>query len=288
MPKNNKSKRADLINESAIETEACDPPSPSTSDPDGDADAIQGRDHLSGKILNEIRLMKEDFSLKLNGLLAAVDSIKGDIRDISGRLTQAETRISDAEDNITTLQSKTGRVDKDLTALILKVDELENRNRRSNLRLIGLPEGTEGRDAALFLETWLPEVLGSANFPSPLIIERAHRLTGPKPAPDARPRALIMKFLNFRDKERVLYIARNKGRVMYENHHVMFFPDLSADLHKQRRQFDGIKQELRAMDIRYGLMFPAKLRVTFKGQTHIFESPSAAEVFLKKIKRIDV
>lgn len=33
-----------------------------------------------------------------------------------------------------------------------KVDDLENRSRRNNLRLVGFPEGVEGRDAVSFVE----------------------------------------------------------------------------------------------------------------------------------------
>lgn len=40
------------------------------------------------------------------------------------------------------------------------MDELENRCRRSNLRLVGLPEKTEQWDMASFLQTWLMELLG--------------------------------------------------------------------------------------------------------------------------------
>lgn len=36
------------------------------------------------------------------------------------------------------------------------VDDLENRARRQNLRLIGFPEGVEGKNAEAILQEWLP------------------------------------------------------------------------------------------------------------------------------------
>lgn len=63
-----------------------------------------------------------------------------------------------------------------MTALAWKIDDLENRSRRSNLRLLGLPEKSEGNDACTFLENWLPEALDMEPLRKPLAIERAHRI----------------------------------------------------------------------------------------------------------------
>ena len=74
----------------------------------------------------------------------------------------------------------------------------------------------------------------------PLCIEWAHRLPAPVgPRNQPSPRVLILKFLNFQDKIRVIPKARAKGKVMYEDQEIMFFPDLSADLHQKRKGYDG-------------------------------------------------
>lgn len=83
------------------------------------------------------------------------------------------------------------------------MDDLKNRSRRLNLRVIGLPERTEKGDAVAFLQTWLPKVLGLDTFPNPLVIERARRLQGQQ-TPNGPPHAIIMKFLNYQDKVRVM------------------------------------------------------------------------------------
>ena len=80
------------------------------------------------------------------------------------------------------------------------MEDLENRSRRSNVRLIGLPENAEGKDACIFLEKWIPEMLGAGSFSAPLAIERAHRVPSGRPKPNAPPRALLIKFLNYKDK----------------------------------------------------------------------------------------
>ncbi len=93
-----------------------------------------------------------------------------------------------------------------------------------------------------------------------------------------------MKFLNFQDKVRVMRAARAKGRIVYGEQEVKFFPDLSAELLHQRRHFDCVKQQLRSLNINYGLIYPAKLRLTVDGQSREFEDPSDAEKLIQGIQ----
>ncbi len=116
-----------------------------------------------------------------------------------------------------------------------------------------------------------------------LAIERAHRIGYMrKTAADAKsiPRVMIVKFLDYRDKERVMRAARVKKDVLFQNHRIMFFPDLSAEVNKQRRQFDEVKKQLRAKGLMYDLIFPARLRVTVDGHAHVFQSPTEVNDFL--------
>lgn len=54
------------------------------------------------------------------------------------------------------------------------IDDLENRSRRCNLRLVGLPEGMEGRDAVTFMKTWLPSYLNLTTKTGKIKLDRAH------------------------------------------------------------------------------------------------------------------
>ncbi len=76
-------------------------------------------------------------------------------------------------------------------------------------------------------------------------------------AADAKstPKVMIVKFLDYRDKERVMRAARAKKNVLFQNHRIMFFPDLSAELNKQQRQFDEVKKKLRAKGLVYDSSF---------------------------------
>ncbi len=234
-------------------------------------------------VIQAINSMKVDMASQFETVLSAVQDIKNQFAECFGRLTQTEERISQTEVSVSTLQSTTNAHEKKITALAWKIDDLENRSRRSNLRLLGLPEKSEGNDACTFLENWLPEALDMEPLRKPLAIERAHRIGYMrKTAADTKsiPRVMIVKFLDYRDKKRVMRAARAKKDVLFQNHRIMFFPDLSAEVNKQRRQFDEVKKKLRAKGLMYGFIFPARLRVTVDGHTHVFQSPSEVNDFL--------
>lgn len=163
--------------------------------------------------------------------------------------------------------------------------DLEARSRRSNVRLVNLPEGAEGEDTCGFLESWIPEVLELQSLRGKITVERAHRL-GPRRQhkTDSTPRTLIMKFLNYKDKEAVMKAARAKTQVLYKNHPVRFYQDTTAETHKKIKEFEEARRQLRSLGLRYGMIPPGRLIVTYKERSHMFNSADEAERFIKKIQ----
>ena len=105
--------------------------------------------------------------------------------------------------------------DQRLDTLEQQIVELQDRSRRNNLRLIGLPEGTEKDDPVGFLRHSLP-----VWFPSladkEIEIERAHRIYSnfqAKANSTKRPRVLIFKLLRYNDRDVILRKARINGPV---------------------------------------------------------------------------
>ncbi len=88
---------------------------------------------------------------------------------------EAEERIVQTEKDVTALQQKAGQLEDTVETLKSKIQDPEDRTRRSNLRLVGLPEKTEGPNMCSFLENWLPNALGDTLIPTP-VTERAHRV----------------------------------------------------------------------------------------------------------------
>ena len=116
------------------------------------------------------------------------------------------------------------------TVLLERVDDLENRSRRSNLRIVNIPEGSErDQDPTKFISDLLMTVTGPDVFNSPPEIERAHRSLGPRPgeAGAEKPRTFIVKFLCFQEKEKVLRWAR-QHKMDYRGSELRVYPDISA------------------------------------------------------------
>lgn len=83
-----------------------------------------------------------------------------EIRQINDRVKEAENRVSTLEDQLPPMSKAIQSHAQDIAALLNKVDDLENRSRRNNVRLVGVPEKAEGRNLVAFLESWLINAIG--------------------------------------------------------------------------------------------------------------------------------
>lgn len=243
--------------------------------------AIQSLRNDFNAQLHEVR---NEFSTQLHEVVTSNHEIKEAIGTFSERLTAAESRISAAEDQISSLTRVTDTTQEKVHKLVMQMEEIENQRRRCNLKLVGIPEGFEKRDCREFLRAWLPQVL---DIEHQLNIEQAYRL-GTTPSAQnqqqsvTKPRVVLVKFLSYRDRDTVWNAARRK-EVKLDNNPVMFFPDLSPKVQKQRKLFDGVKLRLRHLNRNYGLMFPAQLRIWHEDAWHYFKSAAKADKFIDKL-----
>lgn len=73
--------------------------------------------------------------------------------------------MSTMEDLLATIKNKLRQVEKKLQTLTEKADDMENRTRRDNIRVVGLKEGAEGEQPVAFFERWLPKILNLDTIP---------------------------------------------------------------------------------------------------------------------------
>ncbi|RXN13062.1 LINE-1 type transposase domain-containing 1 [Labeo rohita] len=92
---------------------------------------------------------------KVNTVLVAINDQTVQFQALVERVGQAEERIASVENSTESLQATVADLQKKLSEMSARIDDLENRGRRCNLRLVGLPEGTEGSDLVHFFEKWL-------------------------------------------------------------------------------------------------------------------------------------
>ena len=164
-----------------------------------------------------------------------------------------------------------------------KLDDIENRLRRNNIRMVGLPKQCEGANPIRFLEEWLRETFGESAF-SPLFgIERAHRVPF-RALKDGHPRPLLMKLLNYNNKVTLLQKAREKGEFFYKGSRISLYPDFSPELSKRRAEFTPIKRNLLKSNITYALLYPARLWIMTPNGPQLFDSPRKVAQWLEEYK----
>lgn len=95
-----------------------------------------------------------------------------------------------------------------------RTDDLENRLRRNNLHIRGLPEHSNSQHPCDFAERWLKEMLPEARFSSLFAEERAHRVPACPLPPGAPPRPLLICLLSNKDKVAALQASRKSSSIM--------------------------------------------------------------------------
>jgi hypothetical protein len=126
----------------------------------------------------------------------------------------------------------------DLEANLIKVKSHANENeqysRRCYVRIYGIPEGKNGYDAVLkFCENDLKCAVALDE------IDRTHRVGNSRGV--SKPRAIIVKFLSFQTKLRVLKHRRNlKGSKKFINEDLTFM---------NKALFDMARKDLRGLSV---------------------------------------
>lgn len=221
---------------------------------------------------------------KLSKFSKTLEKISSTLESQSKRITAAEQRVSDVEDTVAGLELRVAEAEKKIKIMADSMDDMENRSRRDNIRILNLEEGTEGKRPIQFFESWLPTVLGLEGSPgtkSRIKIDRAHRRLGPR---GARPHPVIIKLHNSRDKPRIMAALRAKPNLEYEGKKILIHQDLSTAVRERRRAFNSVCQALIDKGIRFSMRFPATLTVNHNSTEHKFETRRGAENVLNTLE----
>ncbi|KAL0173576.1 hypothetical protein M9458_029544 [Cirrhinus mrigala] len=234
--------------------------------------------------------LKEDMSALIKSSLTpiqlSIESFQETVDAFGKRLVTVETTAAENFEALSKAEADIAALKATNEALLDRLDDLENRSRRANLRIINVPEDSEiGTDMVKFTSDLLKDVMGVQVFEKPPELERAHRALAPEPRDGQAPRPIIVCFHRYQEKERALRWAR-QHELQYQGKTLRFYPDLSVALSKKRATFKNIKTMLYQKGIRFRFLYPARLRFTHDGETFTFESAPEAEAFFER--RINV
>lgn len=203
-------------------------------------------------------------------------SIKETLALHTQQLRELEDRVAAVEEDLTDIHNSAAETDGVIKFLLEKVDDLENRSKRNNLRIVGLPEAYTNSDLTRLCSVTIPEALG---LQSPCVVERALQQREGGGA-----KAAIAKYLNYADKALILQRFRSKRNLTIDGHAVLLFADYSIEVSRKRREFSKICTKLFENQIRFALAYPAILNVTTStGQQLTFRDPREAEEYLESL-----
>ncbi len=165
---------------------------------------------------------------------------------------------------------------------------MEDRSRRNNVRLVGLPEGAEGAEGsnvAGFLRVnhskWIPSLKGRD-----IEIDRAHHVYDGGRGSD-RPRTLIFRVLRWHDRSEILKGAWQAYpmKCAQDNVTLLFCPDFSPATTIRRKAFNPVLKKMTALGLQPFLIYPAVIKLRHKGEQKSFDSPQKAEDFISSLSQ---
>ena len=224
-------------------------------------------------IMRAIKDVKHVLENKIDSTAIEVTLIRTNLHKITDRVKATEDSVSTLTTTVDNLGKNMKHLQKRVDLMASQLDDSEGRSRRNNIRIIGVPEKAEGPSADLFVEDLITQGLQPRGLSKFFGVERAHRVPGKRPPPGAPPRTIIARIFHFRDRDTILQEARVAPPVTYQNSKIGLFPDFTLQVQRQRRTFTELKKALRGQNIRYAMLFPAKLRVADGTKTYFFLTP---------------
>ncbi len=258
--------------------------------------AISSED-LDDAIASRIELAFKEHQSTLNSVVNsavrdAMDSVlipalRGLREDIQATNEAKQTR--DRVDSVQAAAREDKRTVTDLKdqleRLTEKMTDMEDRCRRNSVRLVGLPEGMEGNNAAGFLRAnlskWIPSLRGRD-----IEIDRAHRVYDGGRGSN-RPRTLIFRVLRWHDRSDILKGVRQAYTMKCSQSNVtlLFFPDFSPATAIRRKAFGPVLKKMTALGLQPFLIYPAVIKLRHKGEQRSYDSPQKAEDFISSMSQ---
>lgn len=245
--------------------------------------SVDNQGNSSEDLLAEITKM----STTLNKVASDVSIIKSDTTELKNTVSALQTRLDEAEGRIAKVEDSSASIANENKMLTQRVEQLwsrvedhENRGRRKNIKLIGLKEGKEaGNTMNDYVKKIMGDGLGLQG--DEYEIERSHRSGGPRPNDDQPPRMILVRFLRYTARQKVLAVAKKERGIKWENCTLSIYEDMTKERSDLRRRFSPVMKELWEHQVKHTLAHPAILRFTWKGKRLSFIDPKKAEDFVR-------
>ncbi|CAH2325774.1 Hypothetical predicted protein [Pelobates cultripes] len=162
-----------------------------------------------------------------------LEGLKADVATLTSKTDQAETRISKLTTTTAEHAQDIAYFHGKIATLEDNMEDLNNRSRRNNIWIRGLPETVTLEQLVPTLKSIFKDIAPDLTSRD-LELDRAHRALKPPNLNQATPRDVITCLHHFPAKEKLIQMARHK-QPKYKEHHLTFFQDLAPSTLKKRR-----------------------------------------------------
>lgn len=215
-------------------------------------------------------------------LAAAIAELTIEVRAVTARVVEVEKTTAQHSAVLRHVHHKVDNHTLHLRDLHRQVEDLENRSRRHNLRIRGLPETVENDNLIQTVTSIFNNLLGRPPA-SAIKMERIHRALRPKGRSTDPPRDIICCLCDFQLKEEILRNAKLRSKCMYEGSLIQIYQDLSFITLLHRRDLKPLLEVLRNKNIIYRWKFPFGLLATNQGQSALLRVPEDLHPFCKTL-----
>ncbi|KAJ1187683.1 hypothetical protein NDU88_004457 [Pleurodeles waltl] len=223
---------------------------------------------------------------KLEGMDNAMVELMPETRSMRLEIAGFQSQISGLDQRVTTVEAQAAswaNKDQELLHLRSRLTDLEDRSRRNNIRLLGIPKRTEDADIASYLRDMLPK-LTNITFDPPLEFQRVHRLGPKRQNGKGHPHPIIACMLRHGQARQLLETARTQGPLRLHTLDIRLSADFSRETAERRRAFLSLRPRLRHLDVKFGLFEPARMWITKNGESRTFYDPEDLRLFLEGLQ----
>ncbi len=239
------------------------------------------RDAVDSVLILALRELRED----IQATNKSVKELREELEAIATTAKQTHDRVDSVQADAREDRRTVTDLRNQLERLTEKMTDMEDRSRRNNVRLVGLPEGMEGSNAAGFLRVnlskWIPSLKGRN-----IEIDRANRVYDRGRGSD-RLHTLIFHVLRWHDRSEILKGARQAYPVKctQDNATLLFFPDFSPVTAAKRKSLVLVLRTMTALGLQPFLAYPAVIKLQHGGEQRCFDSLRKAEDFVSSLSQ---
>lgn len=228
-----------------------------------DVDDSVNMEALTSLLEDHRKSLSDAFNVSIAALESKLDVVHAAVTDHGQRITSLESNANAVSDRIAALEATCKELADANAKLRAKASDLESRNRRWNVRLVGLSETVgAGSRPTEFFSDFLVKLLGDQVLPKPPELDLAHRSLAAKPSATDKPRHVIIRFHNLQTKERVIQEARKRrADLKFEGNRIAIYEDYPADVMEQRGLYREVMAELYKLGLKPALHYPSKLMI---------------------------